>query len=65
MLRNLSEDLCDLKRLTLWGCGHITRAGLDSVIRQAEWLEELSIDASPQSVCLSYHSKPTDCVHMV
>jgi hypothetical protein len=50
MLRNISVDLCDLKRLTLWGCGHVTRAGLDSVIREAEWLEELSIDASPQSV---------------
>ena len=52
MLTKLSEDLSDLKRLTLWGCGHVTRLGLDAVIRQAEYLEEMSIDASPNSVRL-------------
>ena len=59
MLTKLSEDLTDLKRLTLWGCGHVTRLGLDAVIRQAEYLEEMSIDASPNSVRLILTFIPT------
>lgn len=51
MLRDMSLALKHLRRLTLWGCIRVTREGVYKILREAEDIEELSLDAMPHSVC--------------
>ncbi|RXK41989.1 hypothetical protein M231_00710 [Tremella mesenterica] len=56
LLIKMSESLENLRRLTIWGCTRVTKDGIGEIIRRAEGLEELSVDA------LS-HSGLTDMSH--
>lgn len=51
MLRALAPYLSSLKRLQLIGCTRITQAGVYEVLREADGIEELILDAPPHSVC--------------
>jgi len=50
MLKDLAPLLRGLKRLTLWGCTRVTRSGVFEILREAEDLQELRLDALPHSV---------------
>ena len=50
MLKAMAPHLRELKRLTLWGCTRITKAGVSHILHAADFLEELSLDALPHSV---------------
>lgn len=52
MLKGMAPHLQSLKRLTLWGCTRITREGVYEILRQAEDLDDLSLDALPHSVSI-------------
>lgn len=58
MLRDMSSALQNLRRLTLWGCTRLTRDGVYKILREAENIEELSLDALPHSVSPSLRSRP-------
>lgn len=50
MLKAMAPHLRRLKRLTLWGCTRVTQNGVFEILREAEYLEELSLDGLPHSV---------------
>lgn len=50
MLKAMAPHLRQLRRLTLWGCTRVTKAGVFALLQESENLEELSIDALPHSV---------------
>jgi len=58
MLKDMALHLRTLKRLTLWGCTRITKAGVFNILREAEYLEELSLDALPHSVSSTFNFRP-------
>ena len=59
MLKDMASHLHGLKRLTLWGCTRVTKTGVFDVLREAEDLEELSLDALPHSVRFPFHLAAT------
>ncbi|TXT05911.1 hypothetical protein VHUM_03672 [Vanrija humicola] len=58
MLRALSPYLSSLKRLQLIGCTRITRTGVYDVLREADAIEELILDAPPHSDLIDLSGAP-------
>lgn len=58
LLKSLAPYLTKLKRLILWGCIKITREGVYEVLRSADGIEELSLDAVPHSGIEDMSSAP-------
>ena len=58
MLKNIARHLRHLRRLTFWGCGRITREGVFEILREAENLTELSLDASHHKASPKPTSRP-------
>lgn len=50
MLKDMSLSLSRLERLTLWGCIRVTREGVYNILREADKLRDLSLDAALHSV---------------
>lgn len=50
ILKVIARHLRSLQRLTLWGCIRVTRSGVFELLKEAEDLEEISLDALPHSV---------------
>ncbi|KAL1412669.1 hypothetical protein Q8F55_000416 [Vanrija albida] len=58
MLRALAPYLSSLKRLQLIGCTRITRTGVYDVLREADGIEELILDAPPHSDLIDLSGAP-------
>ncbi|WVQ70645.1 hypothetical protein IAR50_000167 [Cryptococcus sp. DSM 104548] len=59
LLRSMAPFLTSLRRLTFWGCTHVTKAGITSILEESsESIEELSLDAPPQSHLLNLTGLP-------
>ncbi|ODN99450.1 hypothetical protein L198_03294 [Cryptococcus wingfieldii CBS 7118] len=59
LLRAMAPYLTSLRRLTFWGCTHVTRAGITTILEESsEKIEELSLDAPPQSQLLNLTNLP-------
>ena len=50
VLTMMAAHLRSLRKFTLWGCTRTTSAGVFAVLNEADYLEELSLDAIPHSV---------------
>jgi len=58
MLKSMAGHLRYLRRLTLWGCTRVTKAGVYAVLEEAQDLEELSLDALPHSGLADLSNSP-------